>query len=97
MEEILMNALVGAGFGLFTAIGGILKNKADPYTWSGIDWGKFAPTIVITAVAGAIIGYQGMPLTETSIASVVAGLSTVGLRELINNYVKALIRWVNNE
>lgn len=91
--EFLLNGLVGAGFGLATAITGILKNK-NTTEYQGIDKEKMITTIIISGIAGFVVGNSGMSLTDGSIASAIAGLAAVGLTEYISNLGKAFLRYV---
>lgn len=85
------NGLVGAGFGLVTAIGGVLKNRQkEKYSFSAQ---KTLNTIIISGIAGFAIGSSGMPLTEVSLTSATAGFAAVGVTEWINSFCKAALRW----
>ena len=94
ITQILVSAGVGAVFGFATALTGILKNKPEG---ESIDLMRAVPTVLITAIAGAIAGANNMPIGDASIATIATGLATVGATEWINNIGKALVRWYRSK
>jgi len=85
--QVLISIGAGALFGFATAVTGIAKNKPNG---ERIDLKKAIPTVVVTAIAGGVVGANGLPITEASLTTITAGLATVGATEWITNIVKGI-------
>lgn len=94
MQETITGALVGLGFGLGRGIFGILKNKQKP-EWEGLDWKKLAPTLIVTGLAGAWMGIQGMTMEDTQLEIISDGLLSVGAAEILIAIGKTLKGWLH--
>ena len=98
MEFELMGFGVGLAYGFGTSITGIIKNKPatdskGKSTWKGIEWRKALPTLCITTLAGGLVGAYGMELTDANMATIITGLTSVGVNEWVSNVLKGIYKW----
>lgn len=47
------------------------------------NWKKFAPDVVITAIAGGLVGSQGQIPTQTTLQAAVASLGALGINKFV--------------
>jgi len=83
--------LVGAASGAVIALGGYLKVLFGPNP-EPFDVQKFALTLAIGLVAGGFASYTGVDF-DAGLNFLVAGGYTV----IIENWLKALFRWLNQK
>ena len=85
---------VGAIAGAFKAGAGIWKNSPDDDFELKVK--KTIPAIVVGAAAGAIIGYQELPVTDAAMESVIIAFGAIGIDELLENFGKGIAKRVQN-
>ena len=73
-----------AGF-LYSLTGWGLAAKKDAKVI--FEWKKFLPTIILSTLAGGIVGSTGVLPTDTGIQTTVASLSALGIGNLVKKFL----------
>lgn len=89
MMDIIVSAIIG---GVAGAVYGLVNYFKRPEK-ENFDKVKFSSTVVISAIAGASIGYSGIiPESNDALQPVIFSLSAVGVDQMIEKVWKLIYR-----
>ena len=89
--DILETTLVGGVVGAVYGVMGYIKNHSisEP---SDFDWSKFLPTVILTALAGLVIGSTGKLPDDPMIAGYLTAFGTIGIDRAVETFIKMIFK-----
>ena len=89
--EILETTLIGGVVGAVYGVMGYIKNNSvdEPLDFK---WSKFFPTVILTALAGLVIGSTGKLPDDPMIAGYLAAFGTIGIDRAVETFIKMILK-----
>ena len=87
--DVLGGIVVGAVSGAVLGYASFLKRTDKK---EGLEYGKLGTTVVLSAIAGAMLSYSGKVVSDYTLGVSIAGLTSFGIDQLVQNVFKAFKR-----